>query len=156
MSSENMLLKIVTFFVFHLDISGKDFKDEHPLNIENIPNTFSLLTAGQKRRYDKPINQRGRRVASDCTAKGAADSETAARTAEVNGLLRALRKQERVGSDGRPLPLSRRRVSRCTRQSVLPFSGSKAEWHHGNSASAHRTCALGRFSFPRSGNSSKF
>jgi len=37
---------------------------------KNIPNTFSLLTAGQKRRYDKPINQRGRRVVLPSHGKG--------------------------------------------------------------------------------------
>ena len=103
---------------------------------KHLKNNLSL-DKFSTRLYDTTTNQRRRRVASEGTAKGAAESGTVARKPEVNGLPRALRKRKSVGSDGQPLPLSRRRVLRCTRQSVLPV-GSKAEWHHGNSASAHR------------------
>jgi hypothetical protein len=61
--------------------------------------------------YHVDTNQRWRRVASEGTAKGAAESGTAVRAADVNGLRRALRKRKPVGSDGQPLPLSRRRIS---------------------------------------------
>ena len=98
-------------------------------------------------RYDSFTNQRWRRVASRSTAKGAADSGTAARGWQANGLRRALRKET-----------SRQRRDRTrypggayhgyADEIASPTAGSEAEWHRGNSASARRRMRVGAFLFP--------
>ncbi len=96
--------------------------------------------------YHVDTNQRWRRVASEGTAKGAAESGTAARAADVNGLRRALRKRKPVGSDGQPLPLSP--AARITMYAAERASRWEAKLSGTTEIPPQRTdnCALGRFS----------